>query len=72
MKTQEELNELKDEVETLNEKIRELTPEELEQVNGGVLFLNDCIAREVVKVGNTIEAEGGIEAALGVTLKETN
>ena len=35
-KTQEELNDLKEEFETLNEKIRELTPEELEQVSGGV------------------------------------
>ena len=34
-KTQEELKVIKEEVETLNEKIRELTPEELEQVNGG-------------------------------------
>ena len=35
MKTKEELNVLKEEVETLNEKIRELTPEELKQVIGG-------------------------------------
>ena len=34
MKTKEELNALKDEVETLNEKLQELTPEELEQVTG--------------------------------------
>ena len=36
MKTKEELNALKEEVETVNEKLAELTPEELEQVNGGV------------------------------------
>ena len=36
MKTKEELNALKEEVETLNEKLKELTDEELEQVNGGV------------------------------------
>ena len=35
MKTKEELNELKEEVETLNEKQRELTEEELAQVSGG-------------------------------------
>ena len=35
MKTKEELNALKEEVETVNEKLSELTPEELEQVNGG-------------------------------------
>ena len=35
MKTKEELNTLKEEVETLNKKLRELTEEELEQVTGG-------------------------------------
>ena len=37
MKTKEELNALKDEVETLNKKLHELTEEELAQVSGGVL-----------------------------------
>ena len=35
MKTKEELNKIKEEVEAVNEKLNELTPEELEQVNGG-------------------------------------
>ena len=35
MKTQEELNALKEEVVTLNEKLHELTEEELAQVTGG-------------------------------------
>ena len=35
MKTKEELNALKEEVETLNAKLAELTDEELEQVTGG-------------------------------------
>ena len=35
MKTKEELNELKEEVETLNKKLADLTEEELEQVAGG-------------------------------------
>ena len=35
MKTVEELNALKEEVEALNEKLHELTEEELEQVTGG-------------------------------------
>ena len=35
MKTKEELNALKEEVETLNKKLCELTEEELEQVLGG-------------------------------------
>ena len=36
MKTKEELNELKEEVETLDEKLHELTEEELAQVTGGI------------------------------------
>ena len=35
MKTKEELNTLKEEVEAVNEKLQELTEEELEQVTGG-------------------------------------
>ena len=35
MKTPEELQELKAEVETLNKKLAELSEEELAQVNGG-------------------------------------
>ena len=34
-KTNEELNELKKEVEAVNEKLQELTPEEIAQVSGG-------------------------------------
>ena len=37
MKTKEELNEIKEEVETLNEKLHELTDEELAQVSGGYM-----------------------------------
>ena len=37
MKSKEELNALKEEVETLNKKLAELTDEELEQVTGGIL-----------------------------------
>ena len=35
MKTKEELNKIKEEVESISEKLKELTPEELEQVSGG-------------------------------------
>ena len=35
MKTKEELNALKEEIETLNRKLAELTEEELKQVAGG-------------------------------------
>ena len=36
MKTKEELNAIKEEVETLNRKLEELNEEEFEQVVGGV------------------------------------
>ena len=36
-KTKEELQALKKEVESVNEKLQELTEEELEQVNGGII-----------------------------------
>ena len=36
MKTKEELNALKEEVEVLKKKLAELTEEELDQVSGGV------------------------------------
>ena len=35
MKTKEELNEIKEEIEKLDTKLQELTEEELEQVTGG-------------------------------------
>ena len=38
MKTTEELNALKEEVEALNKKLHELTEEELAQVSGGVVL----------------------------------
>ena len=37
MKTKEELNAMKEEVETMNKKLADLTEEELAQVSGGVL-----------------------------------
>ena len=39
MKTKEELNKLKEEVETLKSKLAELNEEELEQVAGGLKFV---------------------------------
>ena len=41
MKTPEELNTIKNEVETMNKKLAELTDEELTQVTGG-MFNRDC------------------------------
>ncbi|MDO4810236.1 MAG: hypothetical protein Q4A04_09840 [Eubacteriales bacterium] len=39
MKTKEELDALKEEVEAVNEKLQELTPEEIAQVSGGMGFI---------------------------------
>ena len=47
MKTTEELNAIKEEVKTLNEKLRELTEEELEQVNGGAKLDPERFRRKV-------------------------
>ena len=41
MKTKEELNVLKEEVETVSRKLAELTDEELAQVSGGILYVAD-------------------------------
>ena len=42
MKTKEELNALKEEVETVSRKLQELTEEELLQVTGGGAVLSHC------------------------------
>ena len=39
MKTKEELNALKKEVEAVNERLAELTPEEIAQVSGGFKYV---------------------------------
>lgn len=53
------------------EKLHEtkLNDKELEQVSGGVLLARpaEIIRDGVVIVGDAIEAEGGIKAALGVS-----
>ena len=54
MRSKEELNKLKEEVKSVNEKLKELTPEELEQVNGGANGLSHMRgdALKVVLVGS--------------------
>ena len=42
-KTQEDMNAIKEEVETLNKKLAELTDEELEQVSGGSILKKDLL-----------------------------
>ena len=46
MKTKEELNALKEEVETLNKKLAELTDEELAQVAGGSVEMEIRVCEE--------------------------
>ena len=46
-KTNEELDALKEEVEAVNEKLAELTEEELAQVNGGVVGLALGVKRDI-------------------------
>ena len=47
MKTKEELNALKEEVEALNKKLAELTEEELAQVTGGQQYDINIYKNEV-------------------------
>ena len=46
MKTKEELNALKSEVEALNAKPAKLSEDELKQVNGGEITVEDWIVQE--------------------------
>ena len=55
-KSKEELNAIKEEVETVNKKLHELTEEELEQVTGGA-------------AGPKVEGVIGSAAAAGIILK---
>ena len=69
MKTKEELNALKEEVETLNKKLAELTEDELQQVCGGNYFneltIGDLtptlVGRPYNKYTDAFTTEEGIE-----------
>ena len=54
-KSKEELNKLKEEVEAVNEKLQELTEEELEQVNGGAWTRGDLTGTFFVTKRGTSE-----------------
>ena len=64
-KTKEELNALKEEINKVNEKICELTPEELEQVNGGLSSLSlpgmvaDMEKHGLGNLGGAVATPGG-------------
>ena len=62
MKTQEELNALKEEVETVSRKPHELTEEELEQVVGGAGPDESCIdPSSLLKEPENAEAGEGLQ-----------
>ena len=53
MKTEEELNEIKEELEALNKKLAELTDEELAQVTGGLA----AVAAKIAEVQGAVALE---------------
>ena len=61
MKSQEELNALKEEVETLNAKLKELTEEELAQVAGGLSFKNFQVIQKKI---DKLLADGKIDTSM--------
>ena len=68
MKTKEELNKLKEEVEAVNEKLQELTEEELAMVNGGGVIAQ-VKGEDIVKT-NTTEALQGKPVGVAVIASE--
>ena len=50
MKTKEELNALKEEVENVNKKLAELTDEELAQVTGGGIDLTAYLKTDATRL----------------------
>ena len=63
MKTKEELNALKEEVETLNKKLHELTEEELAQVSGGGDVPPELVLEPPVREPPVIKTQPGTDAA---------
>ena len=63
MKTIEELKSLKEEVETMNKKLAELTEEEMRQISGGgtsvfrYYYCNGCHRKVIkpIKTGDTVK-----------------
>ena len=58
MKTKEELNALKEEIETVNKKLAELTDEELAQVSGGFLHIRTSGGRGIELPGDAAGQSG--------------
>ena len=58
MKSSEELNALKEKVETLNKKLSELTEDELKQVSGGDIEITCDLIMQYIDAGNERMAAG--------------
>ena len=58
MKSSEELNALKEKVETLNKKLAELTEDELKQVSGGDIEITCDLILQYIDAGNERMAAG--------------
>ena len=58
MKSSEELNALKEKVETLNKKLAELTEDELKQVSGGDIEITCDLIMQYIDAGNERMAAG--------------
>ena len=69
MKTKEELNALKEEVEILNKKLHELTEDELEQVTGGQTGINSQISAICIGIS---DKNGEMKAAADSNLMNNN
>ena len=79
MKTQEELNTIKEEVETLDKKLADLTEEEMDQVAGGeghdCMPLEDYLKKTSTDKSNILVDKGdGVKLTLDseVPYEETN
>ena len=66
MKSKEELNALKEEVETVNCKVRELSDEELEMVVGGCVDDWEKIVREISSFRAVNDNEEGLGELSGL------
>ena len=63
MKSKEELNELKEEVEKLDEKLHELTEEELAQVVGGAPHPSDVVHQSAVHQSAAVPQKAALLSA---------
>ena len=68
VKTQEELNALKEEVETVSKKLHELTEEELEKVSGSSIVDSLKKLQDGMKIDSSSDDSGGYQ--IGEEIRE--